>query len=62
MTTTASFSIKELNSEAFANALSYCDQIGMDMAELAESENQKLDFEEYCDENNILFNKNGTPL
>jgi len=53
--------VTELSSEAFSNAISYADQVGIDMAAFAESENQVKDFEEFCIENDVQFNKNGTP-
>ena len=56
--------IKELNREAFDNAMSYCDTVitGADWEVFVECENQEVAFTDFCVDNAVEFNKNGTPL
>jgi hypothetical protein len=55
--------VTELNREAFDNALSYAATIlSYSAFEIfVECENQEVAFEDFCIENDVQFNKNGTP-
>ncbi len=54
--------IKELNREAFDNALSYAPDLIDDLEVFQQCENQEVAFEDFCMNNGVEFNENGTPL
>ena len=55
-------SVLELSVEAFDNAISHADDIGMDMKKFAKCGNQWREFENYCEDHQISFDEHGTPI
>lgn len=54
--------IVELKREAFDNAMSYAPDLIDDLEVFYQCENQEVAFEDFCMDNKVAFNENGTPL